>query len=162
MLHETIQAKLMTPDNFSKFGKVIIPVKEKITFSNPFVDHYNDLGNLETLGENPVISYFSSYRRDFLIDTLERHRNTAEIFFPIEGTAFMPFAPTLPNGEPDVEHMEVFICREGHPFTAERGVWHLFPFPVTERYASYLLVDRNLIEKDLETFTISDPVRIAL
>jgi hypothetical protein len=68
------------------------PLKERITFSNPFVDHYNDLGNLETLGKNPVISHF----------------------------------------------------------------------PVTERYASYLLVDKNLIEEDLETFTVSDPVRIAL
>jgi ureidoglycolate hydrolase len=162
MPNRTIQAKLMTPDNFSAFGSVIVPVKDSITFSNPFVDHYNDLGSLETLGKNPVISYFSSYRRDYLIDTLERHNGTSEIFFPVEGTAFMPFAPTLPSGEPDVEHMQVFICREGHPFTAERGVWHLFPFPVTERYASYLLVDRDLIEQDLETYTVPDPIGIAL
>jgi ureidoglycolate hydrolase len=109
-----------------------------------------------------VISFFSSYRREYVIDSLERHRATSEIFFPVEGTAFMPFAPTLSDGRPDIEHMEVFICREGHPFTAERGVWHLFPFPVTERYASYLLVDRELIEKDLETITFSDPVVISL
>jgi ureidoglycolate hydrolase len=162
MPQKTLQIQLMTPENFSKYGKVIVPTKDRITFSNPFVDHYNNLGSLETLGQNPVISFFSSYRREYVIDSLERHKDTSEIFFPVEGTAFMPFAPTLSDGRPDIEQMEVFICREGHPFTAERGVWHLFPFPVTERYASYLLVDRELIERDLETVTLSDPVAISL
>lgn len=162
MPQREIQAQLITPEVYAKFGKVIIPTKDRITFSNQFVDHYNDLGNLKTLGKDPVVSYFSCYRRNYLIDTLERHKNTSEIFFPVQGTAFMPFAPTLPNGNPDIDNMQVFICREGHPFTVERGVWHLFPFPVTEQYSSYLLVDKTLIEEDLETFDIEDPVRIAL
>ena len=157
-----ITAQIMTTENFSPFGTLIFPNKERITFSNRFVDHYNDLANLETVGKDPVVSYFSCCRREFVVTSLERHALSAEIFFPVRGTACMPFAPSLPDGNPDIDGMKVFICREGHPFTAERGVWHLFPFPVTENYASYLIVERELIDHDLESREIAAPCRIVL
>jgi ureidoglycolate hydrolase len=153
---------MMTQESYSEFGKILIPVKEKIIFSNQFVDHYNDLGSIETVGEDPVVSFFSAYRRDFVIDKLEKHPGTSEIFFPVRGTGFMPFAPSLDDGTPDVENIKVFICSEGHPFTVERDVWHLFPFPVEKQYDSYLVVEKELIKNDLEMYDLKTPVSIIL
>ena len=157
-----IKAQMMNNETYSEFGRVLIPVKEKITFSNQFVNHYNDLGSIETVGKDPVVSFFSAFRRDFIIDKLEKHPGTSEIFFPVKGTGLMPFAPSLEDGTPDVENIKVFICRAGHPFTAERDVWHLFPFPVEDQYDSYLVVEKDLIENDLIMHDLKSPIRIVL
>ena len=74
----------------------------------------------------------------------------------------MPFAPALENGSPDIKNIKVFICAEGRPFTVERDVWHLFPFPVKDRYDSYLIAEKRLIEDDLVMYDLSDPVRVTL
>jgi ureidoglycolate lyase len=158
----TARAEIMTPDSFRPFGTVLKPVRDRITLSNEKVEHYNELGNMDTVGKDPVVSFFSSYRRDFLIDMMERHVQTAEIFFPVNGLGLMPFAPSLPDGSPDLEGVRVFICRPGQPFIGERGVWHLFPFPLEDRYDSYNICMRELIEEDLETTELSTPIRIVL
>ncbi len=157
-----IKVEMMSPENFKDFGQMIIPTKDKITFSNEFVDHYHDLASLETLGRDPVVTFFSTYRRPFIIDKLERHRNTSEIFFPVGGVALMPFAPDLPDGNPDIEKMRVFTCIPGKPFIGGKGVWHIFPFPLEERYEAYNIVEKEIIENDLEIFELDEPVRIIL
>jgi len=156
------KAQIMTPESYSEFGKILIPVKEKITFSSQFVNHYNDLGSIETVGKDPVVSFFSAFRRDFVIDKLERHPGTSEIFFPVKGTGLMPFTTSMNDGTPDIENIKVFICSAGHPFTVERDVWHLFPFPVEDQYDSYLVVEKDLIENDLVMYDLKMPVRIIL
>ena len=157
-----ISAQIMTSESFSEFGTLLVPVKEKITFSNAFVNHYNDLGSLKDLGEDPVVSYFSTYRRNFIIDNLERHINTCEIFFPIYGTALMPFAPSFDDGTPDLDNMKVFVCIPGQPFIGGKGVWHLFPFPIGDRFEAYNIVEKRLIEDDLENYTLKETIRIVL
>lgn len=157
-----VKAQLMTPDGFSSFGKVLVPTRDKITFSNEKVQHYNAIGTFETMGRDPAVSFFTAQRRAFVLDSLERHVRSSEIFFPAGGTALMPFAPTLPDGSPDAANLRVFVCVEGVPFTCERGVWHLFPFPIGERYDSYVIVEKALIEEDLEVVTLKEPVRVSL
>ncbi len=157
-----VKAQLMTPDGFEPFGKMLIPTRDKITFSNEKVQHYNEVGSFDTMGRDPAVSFFTVKRREFVLDSFERHARSSEIFFPVKGAALMPFAPTLPDGSPDTEDIRVFVCGEGAPFTCERGVWHLFPFPIGERYDSYVIVEKALIEEDLEVVALKDPVRIAL
>jgi ureidoglycolate hydrolase len=157
-----VKAQMMTPEGFAPFGKLLIPTDDKITLSNEKVRHYNAVGTFETMGRDPAVSFFTVKRRAFVLDSFERHTRSSEIFFPVKGTALMPFAPTLPDGSPDTERIRVFVCGEGEPFTCERGVWHLFPFPVGERYDSYVIVEKALIEEDLEAVTLKEPVRIVL
>jgi len=157
-----IKAKLMTPEGFAPFGKVLIPTRDKITFSNENVQHYNAVGTFDTMGRDPAVSFFTVHRRAFVLDSFERHARSSEIFFPVKGVALMPFAPTLSDGSPDAANIQVFVCGEGAPFTCERGVWHLFPFPVGERYDSYVIVEKALIEEDHVVVSLKEPVRIAL
>ena len=157
-----VKAQLMTPDAFTPFGKVLIPTRDKITFSNEKVQHYNAIETMDTMGKDPAVSFFTAHRRAFVLDSLERHARSSEIFFPVGGAALMPFAPTLPDGSPDVANLRVFVCVESVPFTCERGVWHLFPFPIGERYDSYVIVEKALIEEDLEVVGLKEPIRIAL
>ena len=111
---------------------------------------------------DPAVSFFNAFRRDFVLEQLERHEKSSEIFFPVHGAALMPFALSLPDGKPDLENVEVFLCNEGVPFTCERGVWHLFPFPIGERFDSYVIVEKALIEEDLRVIQLGDPIRLLL
>jgi ureidoglycolate hydrolase len=159
---QEISAEPMTAESFSPFGRVLVPGEQMITFRNDQVSHYNELGNLEEVGPEPVVSFFSAVRREFIIDKLERHLETCELFFPVHGVGLMPFAPSLPDGEPDRDSMRVFICLPGRPFIGGRGVWHLYPFPIEDRYEAYNIVMRELIDRDLEVRTLAEPVRVVL
>jgi len=152
----------MTTESFAGFGEILIPKKEMITLQNEKVSHYNALVDFRDMGPDPAVSFFRTLRREFIIDALERHTNSCEVFFPVGGTGLMPFAPTLASGEPDLENMRVFQCVPGQAFTAGKGVWHLFPFPVGEQFESYVIVEKELIEKDLEVMDIADPIRVVL
>jgi len=157
-----IKAEPMTRQGFAPFGTVLEPREELLTLRTGQVSHYNELGSLDEMGPDPVVSFFATTRRELVIDSLERHRETCELFFPVRGTGLMPFAPSLPDGEPDLERMRVFICLPGRPFIGGRGVWHLFPFPVEDRYEAYNVVMRELIDRDLENRTLVQPLRVVL
>jgi ureidoglycolate hydrolase len=159
---QEVRAEPMTTESFAPFGRVLAPREELITLRNEQVSHYNELGNLEDMGPDPVVSFFSTTRREFVIESLERHRETCELFFPVHGIGLMPFAPSLHDGEPDIENMRVFICVPGRPFIGGRGVWHLFPFPVEDRYDAFNIVMRELIDEDLENRELGKPVRVVL
>lgn len=97
---------------------------------------------------------------EYIIDSLERHQNSCEIFFPVHGVGLMAFALPLQNGEPDLQSLKVFCCPPDQSFTAGKGIWHLFPFPVGEIFESYVIVEKELIEKDLEFRELQEPIRI--
>lgn len=161
-MRDEIQAELMTPESFTGFGSVLIPKEAMITFKNEKVSHYNELVGFKDMGPEPVVSFFRAKRREFSIDNLERHVNSCEIFFPLRGTGLMAFTHSMQNGEPDLNTLRVFFCSPDQPFTAAKGVWHLFPFPVGESFESFVIVEKELIEKDLEFRQLANPIRIVL
>lgn len=161
-MRDKINVELMTPESFTGFGNMLIPKEAMITFKNEKVSHYNELVGFKDMGPDPVVSFFRAKRREYLIDSLERHMNSCEIFFPLRGTGLMAFAHSLQNGEPDLDTLKVFICSPEQPFTAGKGIWHLFPFPVGETFESFVIVEKELIEKDLEFRELVTPIRIML
>ncbi len=156
------RAEPMGADSFSEFGTVLDPTDDKVVLRMDFVTHWHNLGRLDGLGEDPVVAFMCSLRRDFVVDKLERHKGTAEIFFPVKGMALMPYAPTLRDGSPDIDNLRVFICKEGLPFISNRGVWHWVPYPLGESFSSYLLVEEDLIENDLESFELGERLRLTI
>jgi ureidoglycolate hydrolase len=156
LVERTYIAEQMSAEGFKEFGTVLDPTDDKVALRMDFVTHWHDLGRLDCLGEDPVIAFMRSLRREFVVDKMERHNNTAEIFFPVEGMALMPYAPSLSDGSPDIDNFQVFICKAGLPFISNRGVWHWVPYPIGESFSSYLLVENDLIENDLESYELGE------
>ena len=157
-----IKLKLITKENFKKFGDMISTEDIKpLEINNGFAKRYDGIANLDTKKNNgeSTICIFSALKRSFpmKIDMMEKHPLGSQAFIPMKETVFLSFV--APEGEkPDLTRVEAFIIPKGIGVNYNPGIWH-FPLISTEDM-NFLVVDRkgegdNLIIHDLKEENIS-------
>ena len=162
MKNSTIKPKLITKENFKKFGDMISTEDIKpLEINNGFAKRYDGIANLDTKKDNgeSTICIFSALKRSFpmKIDMMEKHPLGSQAFIPMKETVFLSFV--APEGDkPDLTRVEAFIIPKGIGVNYNPGIWH-FPLISTEDM-NFLVVDRkgegdNLIIHDLKEEDIS-------
>lgn len=162
MKNSMIKPKLITKENFKKFGDMISTEDIKpLEINNGFAKRYDGIANLDTKKNNgeSTICIFSALKRSFpmKIDMMEKHPLGSQAFIPMKETVFLSFV--APEGEkPDLTRVEAFIIPKGIGVNYNPGIWH-FPLISTEDM-NFLVVDRkgegdNLIIHDLKEEKIS-------
>jgi len=162
MKNSMIKPKLITKENFKKFGDMISTEDIKpLEINNGFAKRYDGIANLDTKRNNgeSTICIFSALKRSFpmKIDMMEKHPLGSQAFIPMKETVFLSFV--APEGEkPDLTRVEAFIIPKGIGVNYNPGIWH-FPLISTEDM-NFLVVDRkgegdNLIIHDLKEENIS-------
>ena len=157
-----IKPKLITKENFKKFGDMISTEDIKpLEINNGFAKRYDGIANLDTKKNNgeSTICIFSALKRSFpmKIDMMEKHPLGSQAFIPMKETVFLSFV--APEGDkPDLTRVEAFIIPKGIGVNYNPGIWH-FPLISTENM-NFLVVDRkgegdNLIIHDLKEEDIS-------
>jgi ureidoglycolate lyase len=162
MKNSMIKPKLITKENFKKFGDMISTEDIKpLEINNGFAKRYDGIANLDTKKNNgeSTICIFSALKRSFpmKIDMMEKHPLGSQAFIPMKETVFLSFV--APEGDkPDLTRVEAFIIPKGIGVNYNPGIWH-FPLISTEDM-NFLVVDRkgegdNLIIHDLKEEDIS-------
>ena len=162
MKNLAIKPKIITKENFKKFGDMISTEDIKpLEINNGFAKRYDGIANLDTKKENgeSTICIFSALKRSFpmKIDMMEKHPLGSQAFIPMKETVFLSFV--APEGDkPDLTRVEAFIIPKGIGVNYNPGIWH-FPLISTEDM-NFLVVDRkgegdNLIIHDLKEEDIS-------
>ena len=162
MKNSMIKPKLITKENFKKFGDMISTEDIKpLEINNGFAKRYDGIAKLDTKKNNgeSTICIFSALKRSFpmKIDMMEKHPLGSQAFIPMKETVFLSFV--APEGEkPDLTRVEAFIIPKGIGVNYNPGIWH-FPLISTEDM-NFLVVDRkgegdNLIIHDLKEENIS-------
>jgi len=162
MKNSMIKPKLITKENFKKFGDMISTEDIKpLEINNGFAKRYDGIANLDTKKNNgeSTICIFSALKRSFpmKVDMMEKHPLGSQAFIPMKETVFLSFV--APEGEkPDLTRVEAFIIPKGIGVNYNPGIWH-FPLISTEDM-NFLVVDRkgegdNLIIHDLKEENIS-------
>jgi len=153
----TINPKLITKENFLKFGDMITTDDIKpIDINNGYAKRFDGIANLDTSKDNgeTTICIFSALKRSFpmKIDMMEKHPLGSQAFVPMKETTFLVFV--APKGEkPNLEKAEAFIVPPGIGVNYNPGTWH-FPLISTENM-NFLVVDRkgsgdNLVIENLD------------
>ena len=153
----TINPKLITKENFLKFGDMITTDDIKpIDINNGYAKRFDGIANLDTSKDNgeTTICIFSALKRSFpmKIDMMEKHPIGSQAFVPMKETTFLVFV--APKGEkPNLEKAEAFIVPPGIGVNYNPGTWH-FPLISTENM-NFLVVDRkgsgdNLVIENLD------------
>lgn len=158
----SVKIEMLDQEGFKTFGNVVVASDKDVRVDNAIVTHWHDLAELSSLGKDPVVAFVNCKRRPFIVTQLERHVGTSEIFFPVKGHAAMIFATSKADGSPDMSSLRAFILSPGRPFISNRGIWHWVPFPLGDSWESFLLVEKDLIDSDLETRNLPEQVRIEL
>ena len=162
MKNSMIKPKLITKENFKKFGDMISTEDIKpLEINNGFAKRYDGIANLDTKKNNgeSTICIFSALKRSFpmKIDMMEKHPLGSQAFIPMKETVFLSFV--APEGDkPDLTRVEAFVIPKGIGVNYNPGIWH-FPLISTEDM-NFLVVDRkgegdNLIIHDLKEEDIS-------
>ena len=162
MKNLVVKPKLITKQNFKKFGDMISTEDIKpFEINNGFAKRYDGIAKLDTKKNNgeSTICIFSALKRSFpmKIDMMEKHPLGSQAFIPMKETVFLSFV--APEGDkPDLTRVEAFIIPKGKGVNYNPGIWH-FPLISTEDM-NFLVVDRkgegeNLIIHDLKKENIS-------
>ena len=162
MTNLIIKPKLITKENFKKFGDMITTTDIKpIEINDGYAKRYDGIANLNTKKDNgeSTISIFSALKRSFpmKVDMMEKHPLGSQAFIPMKETTFLAFV--APAGDkPDLNKIESFIIPKGIGVNYKPGVWH-FPLISTEDM-NFLVVDRlgsgdNLVLHDLNEKNIT-------
>ena len=162
MKNSMIKPKLITKENFKKFGDMISTENIRpLEINNGFAKRYDGIAKLDTKKNNgeSTICIFSALKRSFpmKIDMMEKHPLGSQAFIPMKETVFLSFV--APEGDkPDLNRVEAFIIPKGIGVNYNPGIWH-FPLISTEDM-NFLVVDRkgegdNLIIHDLKEENIS-------
>ena len=158
----SITVNPMQSELFFRYGEFLDQAKGELKCDTEIVTHIHDLGRLSSLGDDPVIAYVRAHKRPYLVDKLERHEGTSEIFFPKTGEAIMVFADSLENGLPDLNTIAAFLIKPGNPFISKKGIWHWVPYPIDDDWESFLLVEKDLVENDIEIVNLDDVINIEI
>ena len=149
----TVQAQPLSPESFAPYGRVIAGLGEP-TLARSDIDYWHDVADLTGLGNDGIIGYLIAHRREFVLESIERHNHCAELFVPVDGITLFPVAPPSPGEGPDLSRLAVFILEPGQAVLLHTGTWHWAPFPVSERAAFVLALRRSTVPDDVEVVPI--------
>jgi len=151
-MDRVVKAKLLTSENFSKYGYIIDKPSRSSDVAREYLDYWHGLYNPGPEAD-VTLGYLEIRRQAFEITALERHVTGAEIFIPVEGVSIMPFAPASdmddPDAVPDSNNFEAFIVDGTKGMVINKGVWHFPPLPITERMGFIVTVPKE-VSKDLD------------
>ena len=153
----TINPKLITKENFSKFGDMITTADIKpIEINEGYAKRFDGIANLNTSKDKgeTTICIFSALKRSFpmKINMMEKHPLGSQAFIPMKQTTFL--VVVAPEGnKPDLNKIEAFIIPPEIGVNYNPSIWH-FPLIATENM-NFLVVDRkgsgdNLVIENLE------------
>ena len=141
----TVNPKLITKENFSKFGDVVTTDDIKpLEINEGYAKRFDGIANLNTSKDNgeTTICIFSALKRSFpmKIDMMEKHPLGSQAFVPMKETTFLVFVAPK-GGKLNLCEAEAFIVPPGIGVNYNPGTWH-FPLIATEDM-NFLVVDRK-------------------
>jgi len=110
---KSLEVKVLTPKNFKKYGRILIPTSEESKGKENQPVNYLVLEKAVSKGW--VMAYYSLSKR--FTDIMENHPNTKETFEPISGVSIL----TVACGQTP-ESPEAFLLDK--PVVLNEDVWH--------------------------------------
>ncbi|MDO8550219.1 MAG: ureidoglycolate lyase [Ignavibacteria bacterium] len=151
-----IEAEHISPENFRKFGMVVIAPKEDPTSQAADYKFWSDIANYNIDGDTEIgiCTVYKQPKNE--ITGMERHLRTPEILIPIDA----PFTlPLLIDGEAE-DNAKAFQCNLGEAVVINKAVWHGACLPVGKDESSYFVIFRrgtpyeDVEKKEIKTIEI--------
>jgi len=151
MKYKTINT---TYENFSKYGYFIDEKAKESLADNINFTYWDKIAEFE-LG--PVVSagIVVGHENGGIVETIERHKNTAEILVGLKGDSVVLLSQ--PNNKAnEVSELQAFIIKEGDTVVLYPGTWHSAPIPIEDICKLLVLFNTNTPDQDLEEIELND------
>ncbi len=149
----------LTKAAFAPFGDVIETHPETMRYINGgTTERFHALASAEAAGEGArvIINLFRGQPRAFPYEVgmMERHPFGSQSFSPVSGRPFLVVVSEDEGGKPG--RPQVFLARGDQGVNYRRNVWH-HPLMSLGEPCTFLVVDRDGIENNLEEFFFDEP-----
>lgn len=122
----TLKASRPTLEAFAPYGTLLTKPLGTSTLERPDITYWHGTADLADLGSSGVTGYLSAYQREAILHSIERHRQTCEVFIPLLGRSLFVVAPP---GEPDMALARAFVLEPGSSILLHRAPGTGHPFP---------------------------------
>lgn len=171
----SIQAKPIHRDDFAAFGDLVTPesAHEQLLINQGRTTRFDDLAKLSLskdtipVSEQPLDASLtpcvSIFRSDlttlpFLIESLERHPLSSQLFFPLSDRPYLVIvAPAGPLKEANIQ---AFIAT-GVGVNFHPGTWHHFNLALTAP-SDFLVIDAHSSEPNCDEQSLTQPIEVRL
>jgi len=144
-----IEVKEISRKKFAKFGDLLTIEDRSVKFAEEIFTFWDGLGYLEEKHDYEI-GYLEVTERERTFSTMERHRQTREVFFALD-EAVLPVAPPASDRSyPDPNQVEAFKIEPGNGVLFSRGCWHWLPFPLGNRARFLVIFKKSTPDTDLE------------
>ena len=153
-----MQIKIITKENFSKYGELItINNNESKSGNSDTAQFHFDLAKIEVLGENSNarLNIIKTIKRNFplQIDMMEMHPLSSQIFLPYRKTSFIVLvAPGI--DKPDLNKAECFLVKDGDGINFNAKVWHC-PLTSTDD-ENFIMIDKKDAKENIAIYNFSE------
>lgn len=149
-----IKIKPLTKETYAKFGTVIVKPDGPADFNTDTIHSWNHVAQLDI--PNPYAGLLVLDKQDIVFTSMERHKNTMELFNPMDGEGVLLMAPEGDKIDPD--SIEAFYVDSTVSFTINKGVWHCPPFPLGDSIKLTLVFPYEIIDdkedQEIEPVTV--------
>jgi ureidoglycolate hydrolase len=113
--------------------KIEVTDKEKLGFHHCRIDRVSpeEVEVIKQENKTPEYEWLKNFRGGASVSIMERHPDTTETFFFLEGDAIFVMAPFDPSKpEPDLSKVRAFLLDTSLSISLSKGTWHWPPIPV--------------------------------
>lgn len=162
------EIKELKPEVFDgMYGKVLLKDNQMLApmFKNDELAYWTNQLSLEKNMDHHV-GVLTEFERPVILEKLERHVKSQEVFIPVSGVSMMFFAPAGypddPNGVPELRSIECFKIVPEHVMAilVDRGVWHYPAFPISSTATQLVILRDGLEGDDIQTVQLSEAVGV--
>lgn len=153
---ETVRLKRATKENFFQYGEVLTTdgrVAEGNPMSHLWYPQVMVLEGMTSLNLMQVLPH------EFAIRDFERHENTTENLFAMDGDLIVGLAPV---GELTKENVEAFYIPAGSGISLKPLIWHTVPFAVGRVVQSLCVFKNGTSHDDIHFASIEEPLELML
>jgi len=135
----------LSKNSFKQFGKIVEIPKSEPTKSGEGWSCWNYVETME-VDTDIYIGYVNTFKRDFIVDSMERHDSRKELLMPLDGDIIQPVATYNelynPYERPKIENVKCFYIKQGTGIILNKGIWHSPAYPV-DKSTTYIFAIEN-------------------
>jgi ureidoglycolate hydrolase len=162
---KTVRVQRVGTEALKGLGRAIrITADTKHDAQSDIQTYYGQLAVMQCAGA-VQIGVCVAKNREFIVNELEQHTQTAELLAALKGDFVVPAAPSVEaDGRqyPDIGKAVAIRVNQGEGVFFDEGVWHWTPYALTPECDVLVIFKKDTPEDDFTAYRLDEPVTMEL
>ncbi len=158
--YQELRVKELNNECFQFYGKVVTIPEDT---ADGIEKEFNWWGNVADLPANGQINtgLLQVKHRDFLVEKVEYHRETAEMLIPLKGNSILVVGRKADDSE-KIECIDAFYFNKSKVVIMDKETLHWIPFPLGKDAVYAVIFRAETPNDDLSFMEFKQPLEITL